>query len=306
MNDIYKRLSDLAEPVRTRLLRLVETEELSVSELVRITQLPQSTVSRHLKHLVDGGWILRRSEGPASYFRVEGMADELAAIYALVRDVDDVATAEDGRRLAVVLAERDDDAAGFFGRHAASWDEVRRDLFGESYVLPTLLTLLDVDVVADLGCGTGAVVAELAGVLPRVIGVDREGAMLEAAGARLVGVDNVELRQGSFDALPLEASSLDAATCMLALHHVRDLRTAFGEFARVLRPGARLIVLDMVRHDRVAYARRRGHVHLGFAPDDLDDVLPPGLERESYRVLPADPSASGPALFVAAFRRQRT
>jgi len=155
---ICERLTALAEPTRVRLLRALELEELGVGELARVLQLPQSTVSRHLKVLLDGGWVQRRSVGPANLLRVDDLDPEARQLWTLVRDgAGDLS--EDAARVEAVVAQRQVDAREFFGRHAERWDALRRELFGDAYLVPTLLSLLPAGwAVADLGCGTGETV----------------------------------------------------------------------------------------------------------------------------------------------------
>jgi ArsR family transcriptional regulator len=307
---VFDHLAALSEPLRARMLRLLAREELAVGELARVVQAPQPTVSRHLKQLDEGGWVLKRKAGTASYFRVS--TDQLGAdargLWAVVsagldaEGADPTSVyAEDLRRLDAVIAERVGDSEELFRRLGGRWDAVRRELFGDGYVLPALLALLPPGrVVVDLGCGTGATLALLAPVAGRVIGVDREAAMLDVAEERLAGVTNVELRRGLLDALPIEDESIDLALCQLVLHHVRALPPVFAEVARVLRPGGRWVVLDMVEHDREAYQASMGHQHLGFSEATLGTLAgAAGLSVVSWRVLPADPAAQGPALFVA-------
>ena len=73
--NLTEHLAALAEPTRLRVLRILDGHELSVGELAQVVQLPQSTVSRHLKVLTDSGWLVRRSEGTATLYRV--IFDEL-------------------------------------------------------------------------------------------------------------------------------------------------------------------------------------------------------------------------------------
>lgn len=305
---LLDRLSVLSDPTRLRLLRVLEGEELGVGELGRVLQLAQSTVSRHLKVLHDGGWLARRSEGTANYFRlaVDALDGDAARLWALVRDQAGAGEpfASDLRRARGLVALREADAQAFFARHAGRWDGLRRDLFGDAFVLPTLLALLPPGlVVADLGCGTGEVVAALAPVVRRVTGVDREPAMIEAAARRTAELGNVALHAASLDALPLADASLDAATLMLVLHHVVDLGAVLAEVARVLRPGGRLVVLDMQAHDREEYRRTMGHQHLGFArPELARTATAAGLALETWRPLPASAEALAPPLFVAVLR----
>ena len=302
MAEIHQRLSHLAMADRTRLLRLLELEELAVGEVARVVQMPQSTVSRHLKALEDDGWVTARRDGTARLFALRAdLPDDLRGVWDVVRRATDGDHADDGLRLASVLAARELDSRRFFVEVAERWTEVRRELFGGGFLLPSLLALLPPElVVADLGCGAGDTLAWLAPAVRRAIGVDREPAMLAAAARRLEGIANVELLAGTLEDLPLEAASLDAALLMLVLHHVGSPREVLAEVRRALRPGGRAVVLDMVAHDREAYRRSMGHVHLGFSEADVAAwATEAGLVLRSWRVLSPDPAATGPALFVA-------
>jgi len=309
-HSLFMHLSTLSEPLRVRLLRLLERQELAVGELARVLQTSQPTVSRHLKQLDAGGWVQRRKVGTATLFRAAG--DELEprslelwrAVRAQVEaEAADPASlyAEDLRRLDSVVAQRSGDSETLFRRLGSRWDAVRLELFGDAYVLPALLALLPPGlVVADLGCGTGAMLPLVAPVAGQVIGVDRELAMLEVARARVAGLENVRLEQGLLGELPLATGSVDVALCELVLHHVASLAPVFAEVARVLRPDGRLVVLDMVEHDREEYRTTMGHQHLGFPEAALCDLAHgAGLALQRWTILPSDPQAQGPGLFVA-------
>lgn len=307
--ELSRHLDLLAEPVRVRLLAALAAEELAVGELVRIVQLPQSTVSRHLKLLRQAGWIARRAEGTAGWFRYE--PDELPPaaldLWRVVREAFEqtLQHAEDRARLDAVLRARLAETDSFFGRMHAQWEGLRSALFGGDHLLPTLLALLPPDLrVADLGCGTGDVLERLSPVVDRVIGVDRERAMLRAAAERVDGLPNVELRHGGLEALPLEDDEVHAALLMLVLHHVEDPARALSEARRVVRPGGAVVLLDMQAHERAEYRHTLGHVHLGFQERDVrawaDDA---GLTLASHRPLEPAPEAEGPPLFLAVLRR---
>mgnify|MGYP002352752300 CR=1 FL=1 len=162
-------------------------------------------------------------------------------------------------------------------------------------------------VVGDLGCGTGAVSATLSGAVGRVIAVDASRAMLAAAKKRLAGQDNVELRAGELEALPVEDGELDAALMVLVLHHLPSPAAALAEAARALRPGGRLVVVDMLPHDREAWRREMGHVWLGLPDAQLQAWLSEaGLQHLRTRPLPVEPGARGPSLFCTTARRPAT
>lgn len=302
---MQRHLALLAEPIRVRLMALLAAEELSVGELVRVLQLPQSTVSRHLKALREAGWIRRRADGASGWFRAEE-APPSPELWALVQQ--DHATgslwAEDQERLAAILVERATDSHTFFGQMHAQWDALRTQLFGESFIMPALLALLPPEsVVAELGCGTGPNLVDLAPNAAKVIGIDREQRMLDAAERRTQGLDNIDLRLGGLEDLPLAQGEIDLALCVLVLHHIQDLEQAFSEMARALRPQGRVAITDMRRHDRTAYRDTMGHAHLGFDPQDLQRALPANLELLRYTPLRPDPEMQGPPLFTAVVRR---
>lgn len=304
-------LAALGEPIRLRILRLVEREELSVGEVAKVVQLPQSTVSRHLKVLLDTGWVSRRSEGPATLFRLvsDDLPEGCRGVWIAVREQlgHDRLTPEvreDERRLAAVLLERREDSRAYFGRVAGQWDEVRNELFGTRFGPLALLGLLPESwTVADLGCGTGNAAELLAPLVRRVVAVDQSAPMLNAARKRLERFENVEFVEGDLGHLPLESGSMDAAVCLLVLHHMADPAAALREMARVLRPGGILLIADMVDHDRTEYRHTMGHRWLGFSEGAARAHFEAaGLGQVTYRRLPSDTVAKGPDLFVATGR----
>lgn len=305
-------MTSLADATRARLLRLVERHELAVAELCTVLQLPQSTVSRHLKVLADDGWLAVRSEGTSRLYRLALTQLDPAArrLWSLLREqtAQGGIAEQDDRRLATVLAGRRTRSQAFFGSAAGQWDRLRREMYGERFDLAGLAGLLDQDwTVGDLGCGTGQMAETLAPFVLQVIAVETSRAMLAAAKRRLEGLANVELRRGELEALPIDDGALDAAVICLVLHHVAEPAAVFAEAARALRPGGRLLLIDMLQHDRAEYRQQMGHVWLGFAPAQISEWLgQAGFEPARVHPLPVPEAAKGPALFAATGRRTAT
>lgn len=307
MTAVHDRLATLADPTRSRLLLIIERHELTVGELCAVLQLPQSTVSRHLRILADDGWVTSRAEGTSRQYRMVPLDPGARRLWEVVREEieRDGRAAHDAARLRGVLAERRLQSREFFTGSAAEWDRLRGELFGARAELGALPGLLDPDwYVGDLGCGTGQLSAALAPFVRRVVAIDENGTMLGAARARLEGARNVELHEGALESLPLEDAALDAAVLSLVLHHAVEPAEVLREAARVLRPGGRVLVIDMVPHDRDEYRLEMGHVWLGFGEDQLRTLFDEaGFDGVRYVPLPADPAARGPNLFAGTAHR---
>lgn len=305
---VFGQLAALADPTRSRMLLLLEQHALSVGEVCSVMQLPQSTVSRHLKVLVDEGWATARSEGASRLYRVGALKASARRIWDTVKaEVSATPSSQqDVQRLAAVLEVRRDRSAAFFSAAAGDWERMRQELFGGSAELLPLLALLDPElVIGDLGCGTGQISRSLAPFVRRVIGVDASAAMLEAARTRAPA--NVELREGQLEQLPLADGEVDCALLFLVLHYVVEPGVALQEAARVLKPGGRVLVVDMMPHDREEMREEMGHLWLGFSSEQMHEWLAAaGFERVQLLPLPVDARARGPALFAARATKPET
>jgi ArsR family transcriptional regulator len=298
---VFGQLAALADPTRCRMLLLLEQQALSVSEVCAIMQLPQSTVSRHLKVLVDEGWARARSEGASRVYRIAALSPSAEQLWQPVRgEVERTAAAQqDRQRLLAVLEQRRDRSAAFFSSAAGDWDRMRLELFGANAETLPLLALLGSDwVVGDLGCGTGHMARTLSPFVKRVIAVDASRAMLEAAAVR--APDNVELRAGRLEELPLATGEVDVALLFLVLHYVVDPASCLREAARVLKPGGHLLVVDMMPHDQVELRESMNQLWSGFSKEQMNQWLESAqLAGFQYIALPVDAQARGPALFAA-------
>jgi ArsR family transcriptional regulator len=238
--------------------------------------------------------------------KAESLEENAARLWKLVReeiDGDPVAV-QDRQRLDEVLAEKRARSQAFFRTTAGQWDRLRDELFGTRFDLLALAGLLDDGwVVGDLACGTGRTAWALAPFVRKVLAVDESQEMLDAAAHRLASLGNVAIRPGKLEALPLEAGSLDAAILSLALHHVPEPSLALGEIRRTLKPGARLLLVDMMPHHREELRQEMGHVWLGFDESQVETYLgTAGFQQIRYRPLSTPSESSGLGLFVATAR----
>ena len=309
MTTVLDRLATLADPTRSRLLLVIERHELTVGELCAVLQLPQSTVSRHLRILSDDGWVASRAEGTSRQYRMVRLDAGARRLWEVVREEIEHGSqaGHDAARLRGVLAERRLQSREFFAGSAAEWDRARDELFGSRAEVGALPALLDPEwTLGDLGSGTGQLTAALAPFVAKVVGVDESATMLASARRRLEGIGNVEFREGALESLPLADRALDAAVLSLVLHHVVEPDDVLRETARVLRPGGRVLVVDMVPHERDEYRAQMGHVWLGFgAPEFRAALGDAGFDDVRYIPLPPDPAAKGPNLFAGTARLPR-
>ncbi|HSW44966.1 MAG TPA: metalloregulator ArsR/SmtB family transcription factor, partial [Phycisphaerae bacterium] len=285
----------MADTTRQRLLRILASHDLTVSELVEVLDQPQSTVSRHLKILRESGLVVDRRAGNTVHYAalppnpllqaVQPQGDEAGTIGrkngGQVTELRDQLLAwlaccelEEPTRLKLehVLARRRAGEQGFFEVVGARWDQLRIEAFGESFHLEALTALLPTYwVVADIGTGTGYLLGALANRFNRVIAVDPAKAMLDVARQRpeLKSATNVVFRQGSLDHLPLGDGEADLAIASLVLHHVEEPEQALAELARCLRPAGRLLIIEQEAHRLAEFHERMGDRWWGFEPQAL-------------------------------------
>ena len=302
---ILDHMSALSDQTRCRMLLLLERHELTVTELCSVLQMPQSTVSRHLKTLADDGWVTSRRDGTSRFYSmpVDDLDQGAARLWPLISEqvISTRGAEQDERRLRGVLSRRRAKSQEFFASAAGGWDRLRGELFGDEFFLWAVLGLIDPNlVVGDLGCGTGQLTEVVAPHVRRVISVDGSDDMLDAARQRLSGATNVDIRQGDLESLPIEAGELDVAMLSLVLHYSPEPPRALAEVGRVVRKGGRVLLVDMLPHDREEYQQQMGHVWLGFSEGQITRLLTAaGFENVRVRMLPVDPDAKGPALFAA-------
>jgi ArsR family transcriptional regulator len=261
-------------------------------------------MSRHLKALADQGWVTSRADGTSRLYRANArsQSEALGDLWRLVRaEVEGTAEVrKDQDRVRHVLAQRQA-REGFFEGAAGEWDELRTELFAPRFELLGLLGLLDPAwIVGDLGCGTGHFALAASPFVTHVIAVDGSSAMLDVARTRLAERNNIELRQGDLASLPVADATLDLAVLNLVLPYAGDPGQVIREAARVLKPGGRVLVVDLQPHDQVELRQRFGQQWQGFAAATLRMWFEEAqLTAVRQVALPAEPHARGPLLFAA-------
>lgn len=277
MASMIKILRAAADPSRLRLLLLLASEELSVAELQEILAMGQSTISTHLSQLKQAGLVEDRRTGKSNFYRLSPASEEggvLDEILAGARtEIPD--SAPDQAALRLVLRKRKDKMRGFFDSVAG---RLGRDYVpGKSWksLAEALLRLMPPLVIADLGAGEGAFALLLAQRAARVIAVDSSAKMIDVGReqAQRNGIVNVEFRLGDMEELPISDGEVDIAFFSQSLHHALHPERALREAWRILAPGGRIAVLDLVRHRFEEARELYADEWLGFAEAELETLL---------------------------------
>ncbi|MBP2549010.1 ArsR family transcriptional regulator [Neorhizobium galegae] len=273
-------LKTAGEPTRFRLLALLSGGDLTVSDLTDILGQSQPRISRHLKLLTEEGLIERYQEGAWAYFRLkqDGRAAVVATNLLSAVDAADPVLARDGERLATVKRARAERAQAYFSRNASEWDELRRLHVSDADVEAALLKTLgpdNVDALLDLGTGTGWILQLLEANYRRAVGIDASRDMLAVARANLdkAGIVKASVRHGDIFNLPLEAGDFDLITIHQVLHFLDEPERAIAEAARVLRPGGRLVIVDLAPHAFDYLREEHAHLRLGFSHQTVTEWL---------------------------------
>jgi len=265
-------LNLLGDESRLRLCALLRERELCVTDLVRVTGIAQSRVSTHLGRLRDAGFVHDRRNGTQCFYALA--EDALpAAARAVLDDASssaDPTLTGDQRRLVELDAER---RGGL--PHATADDLERYYSPGRTWpsLAAGLAALLELGDVLDAGAGDGAAAATLAPYCRSLTCVDSSARMVDAALARLGHLDNVRVQAADVHALPFAAETFDSVLLFHTLTYATDPKGAVAECARVLRPGGRVVLLCLNRHDQRAITARYGELHPGFSPEDVRTLL---------------------------------
>ena len=260
--DLSKAFRALGDPTRLRIMRLLSETKLNVTEVMQVVGVAQSSVSHHLAKLKGLELIREERQAGFTYYSLAIEAnDPRFPLIRLARDADDVHG--DSARLSDLLERRED-------RHTLNEKLLEP---GQSWMLwaAALSSLLPPLDVIDFGCGTGVLSVELARWASRVTAIDRSLVALDAARerARREGRENITFVEADLHALPKSLGGKDLVVISQSLHHVEHPERVLAEAARVLKPGGRLVVMELMPHDQQWVTARLGHHHLGFEPATL-------------------------------------
>ncbi|MFN3858374.1 MAG: class I SAM-dependent methyltransferase, partial [Caulobacter sp.] len=229
--------------------------------------------------------------------KAAGPARQLVdATLDLIEDADPILR-RDGERLAAVEAERSAEAAAYFARNAARWDEIRNLYAAESKVEAAILASAgegDLGRLVDLGAGTGRMLTLLGGRASRALGLDLSQQMLNIARVNVgeAGLAACELRHGDIFATGLPAASADLVTVHQVLHYLGDPAAAVAEAGRLVAPSGRLLIIDFAPHALEFLRAQHQHRRLGFSDEEISGWLSAaGLEPRVAASLPSEGDA---------------
>jgi len=273
MASILKSLRLAADPNRLRVLLLLEQEELSVAELQEILGKGQSQISTNLAQLKQVGLVDDRRTGKNSFYRLEAPADVMALLRKAAAEVPEAE--QDRQALRLVLRKRKDKMRRYFDELAGRFG--REYVPGRSWkgIAEALLKLLPPMVIADLGAGEGTISQLMAQRAKKVIAIDNSEKMVEFGSelARKHGIENLEYRLGDLEEVPIKSGTVDLAFLSQALHHARHPERAIAEAWRILKPGGRIAILDLNRHQFEEAREMYADVWLGFTELELEQYL---------------------------------
>lgn len=277
LEELLVALRAAAEPSRLRLLAVCAQGEWTVSELTQVMAQSQPRISRHLKLLAEAGLLERFREGSWVFYRRAqgGEGARLARALGRMLPDDDPVLALDRQRLAAVREARRRLAERYFDGHAGRWDS-ERDLAVDGAEVEAELSrqfeALRPASLLDIGTGTGRILQVLAPHVGQGLGIDLSHDMLAVARANLEGrlARNCQVRQGDMYQLPVQDRSFAAVTLHQVLHFADDPLAVLSEARRVLRPGGRLVVVDLAAHRHEELRVEKSHRRLGFADSEIE------------------------------------
>ena len=281
MPSILNSLKMISDPTRLRILLLLGDESLSVAELQQILGMGQSRISTQLSQLKKEGLVADQRSGKNNIYS----AQVPPALKKIIREAGSELPecAKDQSSLRHILRKRKDQVRAYFDELAGKFG--REYVPGRSWkgLAEAMLKILNYDTVADLGAGEGTLSQLIAQRAKKVIAIDSSEKMVEF-GQKLAKeneLPNLEYRLGDIESPPIDDSSVDLAILSQALHHAEHPPKALSEAHRILKPGGRLIVLDLLQHTFEKARELYFDTWLGFPEAELAEMItPPRLSQK--------------------------
>ncbi len=277
MSDILDIFKALADEGRLRILRSIDQAELSVAELVQALEMPQSTVSRHLKPMREAGLVASRRDGTSVYYNRGELFRDASFAQILNERLKDIPVANrDAAAVDRVLDLRRRKSREFFDEIAGRYGSLTEPGGGWQALAAGLAAGFAGQRVADLGCGEGALALLLGRFAEKVVAFDQSEKMLKLVSERAAEqniLDKLDLRVGNLESLDLSGEAFDAVFLSQALHHTSHPEDVVRLAAEGLRPGGQLIILDLVRHEHEWAREEWADQWLGFDPIEIREWL---------------------------------
>jgi ArsR family transcriptional regulator len=297
LEDLLTSLRAIGEPTRLRLLALCAQGDVTVTELTQVLGQSQPRVSRHLKLMCEGNLLERFREGAWVFYRLarhgKGAATARAVLDLLPKD--DAVLAVDHSRLLAIKQARAAAAQAYFRENAERWDELRALHLGDRKVEAALVEAVGtgrIGSLLDIGTGTGRMLQLFGPLAEEGIGLDQSREMLAVARSHLEadGLSHCTVRQGDMYRLPFPAPRFDLTIIHQVLHYADDPALVVHEAGRVLKPGARLAVVDLAPHAMEELRDQHNHRRLGFSDEEVGGWCEAaGLSGLTARRLPGGP-----------------
>ncbi|MDF7825533.1 metalloregulator ArsR/SmtB family transcription factor [Pontiellaceae bacterium B12227] len=273
MSDILDIFKALADEGRLRILRSIDQAELSVAELVQALEMPQSTVSRHLKPMREAGLVASRRDGTSMYYHRGELFRDAAFAQILNERLKEISVANrDAAAVERVLDLRRRKSREFFDEIAGRYGSLTEPGGGWQALAAGLAAGFEGQRVADLGCGEGGLALLLARFAKQVVAFDQSENMLKLVAERATEqnvLEQLDLRVGNLESLALAGEAFDAVFISQSLHHTSNPEEVIHSAADGLKVGGKLVILDLVRHEHEWTREEWADQWLGFEPREI-------------------------------------
>lgn len=270
-----------ADPLRLQVLRVLRRDSFGVSELCKLFDIRQSTLSHHLKVLATAGLVAARREGNSIFYRRSelGQRPGLEALQESLFEAVDRTPLPDtlGERLEALFRQRGETSRLFFRDNAGKFRQQQDLIASHAQYADTVAEVLrDAplrrrDTALEVGPGDGAFLPELAHQFRRVVALDNAPAMLKQARERIAatGLENVDFVHGDTSHRVLRILQADCVVINMVLHHTASPGRILQEVAACLAPGGVVLITELCRHHQDWTRESCGDLWMGFEPREL-------------------------------------